>query len=159
MREDVLNKLSELEINYELDEHEAAFTIDDMIKFGLTNKGCVIKNLFLRDYKGKRHFLVLLHTNKHADLKSLGEKINARLSFASEERLNKYMKLTKGSVTALGLMNDLDHKVEVIIDEDLTRENKLGVHPCENTATVWISWQDLNKFINHCGHQIKFLKI
>ena len=99
-KEDVRKFLDEKQISYEWFDHKAVFTIDEMLEIGLEKEEDIAKNLFLRDNKGKRHFLVVIREDKQADLKSLGEKIGAgRLSFASEERLMKYLGLTKGSVT------------------------------------------------------------
>ena len=82
------------------------------------------------------------------DLEKLGRLIGAgRLSFASEERLEKYLKVKPGSVTPLALMNDADHAVEFFIDKDVTRAKSIGVHPLENTATVFLSYKDLDKFL------------
>lgn len=115
-KEDVRKFLDEKQISYEWFDHKAVFTIDEMLEIGLEKEEDIAKNLFLRDNKGKRHFLVVIRENKQADLKSLGEKIGAgRLSFASEERLMKYLGLTKGSVTPFGILNDTDCAVEVIL--------------------------------------------
>ena len=131
-----------------------------MEALGLTKKGMVVKNLFLRDQKGKKHFLVLLPSDRHADLKSIGEQLGAgKLSFASEERLAKYLGLSKGTVTPLGVMNNRDHAVEVAMERSLTSEPRLGVHPNESTATVWLSWQDLKKYLDHFGTKIQTIKL
>ena len=104
-------------IAYEWAEHEAVYTIEDMVKLGLEDMQDVAKNLVLRDAKGKRHFLVVVREDKKVDLKRLGELIGcSRLSFASEERLEKYLGLKKGSVTPLGVLNDEDRAVEVFFD-------------------------------------------
>ena len=133
-------------ISYEVEEHAPVFTIDEMRELGI--KGSVCKNLFLRDAKGKRHFLVTCEESKKVDLKSLGRQLGAgNLSFASEDRLEKYLGVKQGGVTPFGLMNDTDHAVEFFIDKDLTRCKSLGIHPLENTATVFLSFKDLDKFL------------
>ena len=107
---DALNKLG---IKYEVVEHEPVHTMEDMDRLGLPEKGTLCKNLFLRDAKGKRHFLITCDENAKVDLKSLGRQLGAgNLSFASEERLEKYLGLKQGSVSPFGLMNDTDHAVE-----------------------------------------------
>lgn len=142
---DALDKLS---IKYEAVEHEPVFTMEQMDELGLSEKGVVCKNLFLRDSKGKRHFLVTCDEHKPVDLKSLGKKIGGgNLSFASEERLEKYLGLTQGSVTPFGLMNDKNHDVEFFIDKDVTKGVKIGIHPLINTATVFLTYKDLEKFL------------
>lgn len=144
----VYDELKKMNITYEVVEHEPVHTMEDMDKLGLPAKGTLCKNLFLRDSKGKRHFLVTLPESKSVDLKKLGKTLGAgNLSFASEERLEKYLSLKQGAVTPFGLMNDPEHHVEFFIDNDLSREKKLGIHPLENTATVFLSYKDLDKFL------------
>lgn len=144
----VYEALDKMKIKYEVVEHEPVYTMEDMDRLGLTKKGTLCKNLFLRDSKGKRHFLVTADENTKVDLNALGKKLGAgRLSFASEERLEKYLGLKQGSVTPFGLMNDTEHQVEFFIDKSLSRCKSLGIHPLENTATVFLSYKDLDKFL------------
>lgn len=144
----VYDALDKLNIKYEVVEHEPVHTMEDMDRLGLPAKGTLCKNLFLRDAKGKRHFLVTCEESKKVDLKSLGRQLGGgNLSFASEDRLEKYLGLKQGSVSPFGLMNDTDHQVEFFIDKDLSRCKSLGIHPLENTATVFLSYKDLDKFL------------
>lgn len=145
---------------YELIEHPAVFTIEEMDKLGITLSGEVCKNLFLRDAKGRRHFLVVVQKDKHADLRALEKELEStRLSFASAERLEKYLGLHQGEVTPLGVVNDADAAVEVAFDKDLVGNPKLGVHPNDNTATVWIAFDDLRKVIEANGNAIRFVTV
>ena len=144
----VYDALEQLKIKYEVVEHEPVHTMEDMDRLGLPQKGTLCKNLFLRDAKGKRHFLVTCDEKKTVDLKTLGRQLGAgNLSFASEDRLEKYLGLKQGSVSPFGLMNDTEHAVEIFIDKDLSRCKSLGIHPLENTATVFLSFKDLDKFL------------
>ena len=144
----VYDALKKLGIKYEVVEHEPVHTMEDMDRLGLPEKGTLCKNLFLRDSKGKRYFLVTCDEKKKVDLKSLGRSTGGgNLSFASEERLQEVLGLKQGSVSPFGLMNDTDHVVEFFIDKDLTRCKSLGIHPLENTATVFLSYKDLDKFL------------
>ena len=148
VRKKVYEALDKMKIKYEVVEHEPVYTMEDMDRLGLTKKGTLCKNLFLRDSKGKRHFLVTADENTKVDLKALSKKLGAgNLSFASEERLVKYLGLKQGSVTPFGLMNDTDHAVEFFIDKSLSKCKSLGIHPLENTATVFLSYKDLDKFL------------
>ena len=157
--QDVLAKLDELGIHYELDEHEAVFTIEAIIALGLNKKGMIPVNLFLRDEKGKRHFLVIHDGEKHTDLKKLRAQIGcSRLSFGSEERLMKHLGLTKGSVSPFGLINNVNHDVELVIDSSIKGRGLLGFHPNTNTATVWVSYDDFMKFVKACGNPVKFVE-
>ena len=159
-REMVLATLDRLGIVYELTEHPAAYTIEDMEQFGVTHQGMVCKNLFLRDFKGKRHFLVIMPGNKRADLKRIAEQIgSSALSFASEKRLADVLGLTAGAVTPLGVINDREHKAEVVMDRDLAGAKRLGVHPNVNTATVWMSFDGLLAYVSHFGGKVTYISV
>ena len=154
----VLTKLESLGIEYELDEHEAVFTIEEIIALGLNKRGMIPVNLFLRDANGKRHFLVIHDGEKQTDLKKLREQIGcSRLSFGSDERLMKHLGLTKGSVSPFGLINDTGHSVEVVIDESVKGQEHLGFHPNTNTATVWVSWGGFMKFVASCENKVVYV--
>ena len=160
LREAVLAKLTEMGIAFEMDEHEPVYTIEEMDALGITAKGLVAKNLFLRDAKGKRHFLVLLPGEKHADVKKIEAQAGStHLSFASDERLMKYLGLTKGAVTPFGLLNDENQAVEVLLDQGLRGKPRIGFHPNENTATLWVSYDDLMKFLKERGNKVKFVNL
>lgn len=159
-KEEVYEKLKELGVTFDILEHEPVYTIDEMRNIEGMKIENVCKNLFLRDEKGKRHFLVVLREDKSADLKSIRAQIGStRLSFASEDRLLKHMGLLKGAVTPLGILNEESKDVEVLFDEDIKESTCLGVHPCCNTATVWISFNDLKKVIDSRKNSFKFIKI
>ena len=159
-KEKVLKKLDELNIHYKLIDHPAVYTIDTMDELHLNKNGHIVKNLFLKNSNGKKHYLVVLKGDKKANLKSIKSQINSTaLSFASEERLEKHLGLSKGSVTPLGIINDDEHLVNIVLDEDLKNEEILGVHPNVNTSTVFISYNDLIKFINSFGNEIFYVNI
>ncbi len=158
--EEILQRLKELGIQYELIEHKAVLNMEEMDALGKDFfKGAAIcKNLFLRDQKGKRHFLVTMKEEKQANLVEIAKSCLAtKLSFASEERLKKYLNLTPGAVTPLAIINDEQKAVEVILDKDLFKEEKIGVHPGVNTATVIISPADLEKYIKANGNKLKMM--
>lgn len=159
-RENILERLNQLNIPYELKEHTAAFTMDELEALGLNSENTICKNLFLRDYKGKRHMLVVLRGDKQADLVLIRSEINStRLSFASAERLEKHLKVSQGSVSPLGLINDESTNVEVYFDKDLKGAEKLGFHPNDNTATVYLSFESLEKYIDSTNHKIHFITV
>lgn len=161
MREKVLDKLKELNIEYKEVEHEPVFTIEDMDALGDVFEGAKIcKNLFVRDQKGKRHFLIVVPEEKRVPLVDLATKIGStKLSFASEERLMKYLKLKPGAVTPLAVVNDENSAVEVFFDEELKKEKVLGVHPCVNTSTILISQENLEKYVKANNNKLKYIKI
>ena len=161
MRETVINKLEELKITYKEVTHTPVYTIEDMDNLGNVFEGAKIcKNLFVRDQKGKRHFLIVVPEEKRVPLSEVTTKIGStKLSFASEERLMKYLKLTPGAVTPLAVINDEANEVEVVMDESLKNEELLGVHPCVNTATVLIKPQELERYITEAGNKIKYINV
>lgn len=162
MRELVLKRLEELNISYKEVKHPPVYTIEDMDKLGkeLFENAKICKNLFLRDQKGKRHFLVVLCSEKKADMAKIQEQaLSTRLSFASSERLMKYLKLEAGHVSPMGLINDEEKKVEVLIDKDLKNKSLLAVHPNTNEASILITYEDLMKFINAMGNEYEFITI
>ncbi len=157
---DVVQKLKDLGVTFEMEEHEAVYTIEEMEELGLHKKGEICKNLFLRDAPGKRHFLVVLCQDKQADLKNLAAKLgSSRLSFASEERLQKHLGLTKGSVSPLGLLNEGSGAVELVFDRDLLSKPLVGVHPNDNTATVYLSFDDLREMLQGRGKSVTMLSL
>lgn len=159
-RENILEKLKSLEIAFELVEHAPAFTMDEYNALGFNPNDEICKNLFLRDYKGTRHMLVVLKGSKHADLGLIRDEVDSsKLSFASDERLAKYLDVKKGSVSPLGLINDTTGAVEVYFDEDLKDAARLGFHPNDNTATVFLSFQDVQKYIESTGHTVRFIQV
>lgn len=159
-REKVFTRLDELGVAYEVTEHPAVFTIDEMDTLGITAKGEVCKNLFLRDAKGKRHFLVVISGETRANLSALAEQLeSSKLSFASAERLEKYLGLHQGEVTPLGVVNDMDAAVEVVFDRGLERFPRLGVHPNDNTATVWLALADILRVVKENGNVIHWVEL
>jgi Ala-tRNA(Pro) deacylase len=155
-----LEALNRLGIEYELHEHPAVYTIDEVNGLGLGGNGGWCKNLFLQDGKTKGYCLVVMQQDKKADIKAIKAQIGCKnLRFADEEKLNAVLGLDKGSVTPLGVMNDKDNLVTVLIDIDLQNADRIGVHPNVNTATTWIGFDDLVKFISHYGNRIQFITI
>ncbi len=159
-KEEVRMLLTKKGIFYEWIDHEAAFTIDDMIRMGLDKDLDVAKNLFLRDGKGENHYLIVVRSDKKVNLKEFGQTLGlSRLSFASEERLEKYLGLKKGAVTPLGVLNDTEKGVKVFFDQDFMDMQRIGVHPNDNTASVYLSVQDLLGLITEHGNELKVVKI
>jgi Ala-tRNA(Pro) deacylase len=157
----VYEELIRLGVQYTVIEHPAAYTIEEIDSaLDASVSKWIAKNLFLRDASGKRHFLVVMDKDKTADLKEIRRQLHAsNLSFASEERLMKYLGLTKGSVTPLGILNDRQQAVELVFDRDLSEREQIGVHPNDNTATVLLSFSDLERIIRTHGNPIHFIEL
>lgn len=154
------NTLSDLNISYDMYEHDAVFTCDEVAALNVNMKGVHTKSLFLRDDKGKRHFLVVLPAEKKIALNELSERIGAkRLGFASTERLNKYLCVEPGSVSPLAIINDAGKKVELYVDEAFKDEREIQCHPLVNTATIVLSMNDIQLFAKATGHDIHFITV
>ncbi|MEK7623822.1 MAG: prolyl-tRNA synthetase associated domain-containing protein [Patescibacteria group bacterium] len=152
--------LKELGINYTEYTHPAVFTCEESDIHCQHIPGGKSKNLFLRNKKGDKHYLVTLPAAKRADLKNLARLLSEQaLSFASPERLMKYLGVTPGSVTILGLINDANKEVAVIIDEDLWKNQTVQYHPLTNTATLVIEKNDLNRFLQWTRQTLLHLHI
>lgn len=156
----VINLMASMNIPYNIIEHPAVYTIEEMDELNIDNNNEVVKNLFVRDDKKKRYFLIVLQKNKQVNLKEIRKELNCRpLSFASEEDLKKYMQLSKGAVTPFGVLNDSECRVEVVFDKDILLFEHIGVHPNDNKATVFICPQDLEVIIKNHGNSIVSIKL
>lgn len=154
----VYDTLDRLEIKYERYEHPPVYTVEEAGKYWKDIKGAHAKNLFLRNNKGNRHFLVVLEQKKNADLGKLSEKLAAgKLSFASERRLMDHLGLETGAVSPYGLINDENKAVVAVIDRDLKKQESVNFHPNVNTATINISLRDFEKFLKHCGNELIYI--
>lgn len=140
-------------VSYQLYTHPAVFTIEEMEAQDFEGKSNIAKNLFLRNANGKQHFLIVMKKDKHANLKALRQQLGTTpLSFASPERLEKHLHLEKGAVTPLGVLFNTDHNVTVAFDQDFLGEDAIGVHPCDNRATVSLSFADLRALVEAVGN-------
>lgn len=147
-KEEVYKYLESLNIKYRKVEHKAVFTMEEMSKLNLEDDTEVVKNLFIRDDKKQNYYLILVKGDKRVNLKELRNNLGLRpLTFASEEDLEKYLGLKKGSVTILGILNDTEHKVKVLIDNDIKKFKEIGAHPNENTASIWLTLKDIEKIL------------
>jgi Ala-tRNA(Pro) deacylase len=156
----VLEVLDRLGIAYVRHEHPPVFTVEDADKHWTALRGTHCKNLFLRNKKGNRHYLVIAPTSRAVDLRRLNGILNEdRLSFGSPERLMMCLGLEPGSVSPFGLINDGPKDVRVIVDEELRNSRFLGFHPNTNTTTLDISGADFEKFLAWCGNDVRYLKI
>lgn len=152
--------LEELNISCEKIDHPPVYTSEQATQFVPANQGAPAKNLFLRDKKGKRHFLVMLNDTKDLDLSALAEKTGStRLSLASPERLHRYLGIEPGAVSPLALINDDEHKVELWVDEELWLADSIQCHPLVNTATWILTTTDLTSFLQRTGHSIHLFSI
>ena len=116
------------------------------------------KNLFLRNQRGDRHYLVIVMHSKRVDLRSVaGQMGDGKLSFASSERMMTHLGVTPGSVSPFGLINDRNHHVRVFVDGDLKSAARLSFHPNVNTVTVTISAADFERFLAARGNPVRYI--
>ncbi|CEI73061.1 MULTISPECIES: prolyl-tRNA synthetase associated domain-containing protein [Romboutsia] len=147
--------LDDLNIEYEVFEHEPIYTAEQLEIIKDVAKGNHCKNLFLKNSKGDRYYLVVVRDDKKADLKILKEQLGStRLSFASAERLYDTLKLTPGSVNPFSIINDEEKKVTLCIDKDVLDGQNLNFHPNINTKMVNLSSEGLKKFVHSMGYDL-----
>jgi Ala-tRNA(Pro) deacylase len=156
----VAARLRELGITYTRHEHPAVATVEEASEHWAGIDATHCKNLFLRNQKGNRHYLVVQMALKKADLKAVANQIgDGKLSFASPERLMTHLGLTPGSVSPFGLINDREHAVRVVLDRDFHVATRLAFHPNINTATLTIAAADFKKFLDACGNPVQHVSI
>lgn len=156
----VLDCLHRLGIAFDRYEHPPVATVADAEAHWRDIEATHCKNLFLRNQKGDRHYLVIVSHSTRVDLRQLADQIgDGKLSFGSPERLLKYLGLTPGSVSPFGLLNDPEHQVRVFMDRDLKDAARITFHPNENTATLALSFIDFERYLAHVGHPIRFLSL
>lgn len=156
----VLDALDALGISYVRHEHPPVATVEEAERHWAGLKGAHCKNLFLRNYKGNRHYLVIAPVTRGVDLKRLTAELGEdRLSFASAERLKKWLGVEPGSVSPFGLVNDEAREVRVVCDTALRSAAALGFHPNVNTATLEISLADFERFLAWRGNPVRWLEL
>ena len=144
----VYDKLDELGIEYSVVEHEPVFTANDLEYIKELAPGIHCKNLFLRNAKGNKYYLITAEDNAEVDIKELKDKIGStRLSFASPERLMKVLNLTPGSVNPFSLINDTEKEVTFYLDKNVMTGENLNFHPNVNYKMVTISLDGLKKYL------------
>ncbi len=153
--------LDQTGIGYRRYDHPAVFTCEEAARLVPAEaNGVHTKNLFLRDRKGKRHWLLVTDCAKPVDLKAIGPSIGADgLSLGSPERLARHLGVTPGAVTLLALVNDPDRTVELLIDREVWGGQALRAHPLVNTATLVIARDEVARFLERTGHQPRVITV
>ncbi len=150
----VYDFLDSLGISYQRTDHEAAGTMEACQEIDRILQIVICKNLFLCNRQATKFYLLMMPGDKVFKTKELSAQINsARLSFASPENMLKYLDIEPGAVSIMGLMNDHDHAVQLLVDEDVLRDEFLGCHPCVNTSSLKMRTADVfEKFLPAVGH-------
>ena len=158
-KEELYRYLTEKNIPYEITEHKAVYNMEELDSVELPYPEWDAKNLFVRDDKKRNYYLITVKGDKRVDLKEFRKAHGLRaLSFASPEDLLAILELTPGSVTPLGILNDAEHRVHFYLDAAF-QDNKIGVHPNENTATIWLSAADLMKLVQEHGNIAEYTEL
>ncbi len=160
-KQEIYNYLKERNIWHEITEHKAVYNMAELSGIDIPYPEADAKNLFVRDDKKRNYYLITVKGNKRVDLKDFRQNNNTRaLSFASENELMNIICLVPGSVTPLGLLNDKELKVTFYIDKGFMSDlHLIGVHPNDNTATIWLKVEDLIDIIKEHGNEIHIVEI
>ena len=154
---EVKNFLDSLNIKYDIVNHPAVFTTDEADKYIEGMDGVPSKTMFLAGKKDKNFYLFVLNDTKRLDIKKLNNLIGDKLHFGKEDDLKQKMNLVPGMVSIFGLLNNKDHDIKVFIDKAITYENKITFHPNDNTTTMFISVNDMYKFLNTLDYKYEII--
>jgi len=156
----VYEYLERLGIEFDYYEHPEAPTIEIAAQYYRGEGTTLCKNLFFRNHKGNRHYLVIMDSRHAMDIHQIERMLHqGKLSFASPERMMRYLGVKPGSVSLFTLVNDTNHEVTLFIDNELRKAEKVSFHPNDNTASLVISNADMMKFIENIGNPYEFLDL
>lgn len=158
-KQDIYDLLREKGIWHEITEHQAVFSMEELDSIELPYPEADAKNLFVRDDKRRSYYLITVKGDKHVALKEFRRNQGTRpLTFAKADELSAILGLIPGSVTPFGLLNDSEKKVVFYLDEAFQDGSELiGVHPNDNTATVWMKAEDLVRIIREHGNEVRYV--
>lgn len=156
----VLAFLDERGFVYDWYEHPEAPTIAIAKAHWRQDGSKHCKNLFFRNHKGNRHYLVVLDCEQDLDIHDLEQRLHqGKLSFASPPRMEKYLGITPGSVSPFGLINDAENHVHLFLDANLQKYNLLSFHPNDNRATVVISKDEFSRYLQEVGNTFEYIEM
>jgi Ala-tRNA(Pro) deacylase len=156
----VCARLASLGIAFTRHEHPPVATVEEAAPHWADIEAMHCKNLFLRNQKGSRHYLVVIRHLKRADLRAIADQIgDGKLSFGSPDRLRTHLGLTPGSVSPFGLIHDSTHQVRVVLDRDLKSADRVSFHPNINTVTLTIARSDFERFLADCGNPVQYVSV
>ena len=156
----VLNYLNENGFEYTWYTHPEAPTIEIARQHWKQDGSKHCKNLFFRNHKGNRHYLVVLDCERDLDIPDLEKRLHqGKLSFASPQRMEKYLGLQPGSVSPFGLINDTENHVHLFMDRNLKEEKSLSFHPNDNHATVVIGVNEFMRYLDVVGNSFEFIEL
>ena len=153
--------LDSLDVDYDRIDHEPAMTMEVCEEIDRVLEATICKNLFLCNRQQTDFYLLMMPGDKPFKTKDLSAQVgSSRLSFATAEAMEKYLDITPGSVSVLGLINDTEHRVRLLIDSDILKDEYIGCHPCINTSSLRIKTKDMmEKIIPAMGHFVTLVKL
>lgn len=159
-QQQVYEYLEKQEIPFEYYEHPEAPTIEIAAQYYRGENTTLCKNLFFRNHKGNRHYLVIMDSRHAMDIHDIERRLHqGKLSFASPERMMKYLGVRPGSVSLFTLVNDVNHEVTLFVDSQLLKAEKVSFHPNDNIASLVIKVEDMLKFIRRIGNAYEILDL
>lgn len=158
-KNDIYDLLNAKNIPFTCTEHRPVYSMEEFDVLDIPANAVICKNLFLRNSNGKQHFLLTVPAATPVDLKELAVKLASRLSFASAERLEKYLGLQSGLVSPFGLLNDTSKSVIFVSSKNLPLSAIIGIHPNDNTATVWLTFGDLLALLSELKVEVKLIEM
>lgn len=159
-RAEVISYLNDLNIPFDLYEHPPVPTVEEALPYWKDIDSAHCKNLFFRNHKGNRHYLVILDHRRQLNIRDLEQKLKqGKISFASPKRMERYLGLSAGSVSAFGIINDHDNHVHLFIDAALHSAEGISFHPNENNATLVISFASFLRFLESSGNSYEFITL
>ena len=159
-RKHVMSYLEQAGISYEIHEHPPVPTVEEALPYWDPIDAAHCKNLFFRNHKGNKHYLVILDHRRLLNIKDLEQRLKqGKISFASPKRMDRYLGLDAGSVSAFGIINDQENHVHLFIDDQLEKAEQISFHPNDNTATVVISFSDFEKYLELTGNSYEYLEL
>ena len=159
-KNDIYDLLNTKSIPFTCTEHRPVYSMEELDALKMPADAVICKNLFLRNSNGKQHFLLTIPADTPIDLKQLATSLgSSRLSFASAERLKKYLGLQSGLVSPFGLLNDTSKSVIFVSSKNLPPSAIIGIHPNDNTATVWLTFGDLLSLLSELKVEVKLVEM
>ena len=158
-KQDIYDFLERKGIRHEVTEHGTVFNMEELDAVEMPHKDRLAKNLFVRDDKKENYYLITVRGERRVDLKEFKRTFGTRhLTFAGEEDMKRLLGVLPGSVSPFGLLNDSEHKVRFFVDRSFLEDDGLiGIHPNDNTATVWLNIEDLLAVIRGQDNEIEYL--
>lgn len=155
----VLEYLKNKKMKYEIIYHPPAITTEEADKYIEGKEGIRSKTMFMANKKDKKFYLIIMDDSKRLDIKKMNEIINDKLHFAKEEQLIEKLGLKPGTVSIFGLLNNKDHDINIYIDKEIMNEKLITFHPNDNTATIFITVEDMLKIFDDLGYNYEVIEL